>query len=125
MSDPALPNFAKSSPTAGSHASPRWREIDSELAAMLKDPTSVTDSDGVPPSKESIVCARRLLPVLRMKHWEPPKAAVADGDGGLLLEWLNEFDSQTIEISESGKMEQVQIQNGRRVSRRPIDLSLA
>jgi hypothetical protein len=116
-----LATEAETSATIGYSAS-KWGELDRQLVDWLDDPSAAVDPDGIAPSKTSIRIARRLVAAFLLYREAIPSAVVPDANGGIIFEWLLGRESRSIEISEAGYLEEVLIRNGRRVSRRPINI---
>ncbi len=116
-----LATEAEASATSG-YSAVKWGELDRNLVEWLRDPRSIVDPDGVPPSKTSIRIARRLIAAFLLYREATPSAIVPDASGGIIFEWLLGRESRSIEISETGYSEEVLIRNGRRIFRQPINI---
>ena len=90
-----------------------WQEvIDQKLIEWGRDPAQLAEDDLIPPTRESVRQANRIALAFRDTRVAPTDAVVPDGDGGIAFErWEGDL-SETLEISDAGEIEYVQLRSG-------------
>lgn len=106
----------------------RWQEIiDKKLVEWGRDPGQLADDNLVPPSRAAVDSA-----VQKAQEWRDtresddefvpsPQWVVPNGDGGIVFEWREESTAAVIEILDDGSRVCAIFEDGKLVSRTPID----
>jgi hypothetical protein len=98
----------------------RWEETLRTILKWIQDPYIVSNEDGESPQREVLRLAYHVATFFRNANREAPTAVVPDGNCGVTLEWREGRNSRWIEISSSGKIEEIVIGGGRLQSRNEI-----
>ena len=98
-----------------------WEEIDRELSDWLVDPSSVVDSDAVPPSREIIRLARNVAEIYKDRGTQSPACVVPDTVGGISFEFQSDAQNfRKLEVRSDGRVRWLVIRGGRVLSRQSV-----
>ncbi|TWT44732.1 hypothetical protein RAS1_11480 [Phycisphaerae bacterium RAS1] len=100
-----------------------WNElIDKKLIEWGRQTEALADEDLIPPTATAILASSTLVQRLRDRQSAPPCRCVPDRDGGVVIEWWSQQTSIALEISSSGAVELVFMENGKVKGRAPVSL---
>jgi hypothetical protein len=103
-----------------------WLVVQKELDSLAQKSQELSASDLTPPAPIALENARRLLQALRTQNLTTPSRILPDGQGGVVLEWLDVQRREilrTIEITSNGDIERADFANNRLQSRHSVQLS--
>jgi hypothetical protein len=85
-----------------------WEEVvDRRLVEWGRDPSLLEEDDLIPPTREAVQSAVKIVRILQQRYLPPPRRVVPDGDGGIVMERWSDHASESIEVDRRGRAELV------------------
>jgi hypothetical protein len=91
----------------------KWSAISDEIQEWMNNPTILANEEGEFPSRATILLAWRLAKKMAGTGESAPIAVVPDNNVGISFEWRNGPISRWLEISSTGNIEEIELENGR------------
>jgi hypothetical protein len=116
--DLPIPDISMSNPRRERNR--KWSAISDEFREWIDNPTALANEDGEYPSTATIRLAWRLAEKIARSGSSAPIAVVTDGNIGISFEWRSGATSRWLEVSSTGDIDEIVIENGQVRSRSRI-----